>query len=67
MNKNKYFIRGYRETVKFATLCDSEPYPLKEAMNKANEYFGKIEIISKIILFEQKEAGEKRAIILMKK
>ena len=67
MEEKKFFIRGYRKKVDFATFYDPEPYSLKEAIDKADEYFKKIRRLGKIMLFEQEEADDKKAIISMKK
>jgi hypothetical protein len=67
MQEKKFFIRGYRKRVDFATFFDPEPYSLKEAIDKADQYFKKIRRLGKIMLFEQKEADDKKAVISMKK
>ena len=67
MKEQKFFIRGYRKRVDFATFYDPEPYSLKEAIYKADEYFKKIRRLGKIKLFEQEEADEKTAAVMMKK
>jgi hypothetical protein len=67
MEEKKFFIRGYRKRVDFATFFDPEPYSLKEAIDKADQYFKKIRRLGKIMLFEQKEADDKKAVISMKK
>jgi hypothetical protein len=67
MQEKKFFIRGYRRKVDFATFFDPEPYSLKEAIDKADQYFKKIRRLGKIMLFEQKEADDKKAVISMKK
>ncbi len=67
MEEKKFFIRGYRKKVDFATFYDPEPYSLKEAIDKADEYFKKIRRLGKIMLFEQEEANERKAVISMKK
>jgi hypothetical protein len=67
MEEKKFFIRGYRKKVNFATFFDPEPYSLKEAIDKADEYFKKIRRLGKIKLFEQEEAKEDTAVIMMKK
>ncbi len=67
MGEKKFFIRGYRKKVDFATFFDPEPYALKEAIDKADEYFKKIRRLGKIMLFEQEEPNEKKAVISMKK
>ncbi len=67
MEKKKFFIRGYRKKVDFATFYDPEPYSLKEAIGKADEYFGKIRRLGKIMLFEREEADNNKAVISMKK
>ena len=67
MEEKKFFIRGYRKKVDFATFYDPEPYPLKEAIDKVDEYFKKIRRLGKIMLFEQEEPNEKKAVISMKK
>ena len=63
----KFYIRGFREKAKFPTFYDPEPYSLQEAISKSNEYFKKIKRLGKIMLFEQEEAEEKEAVIMMKK
>jgi len=50
MEEKKFFIRGYRKKVDFATFYDPEPYSLKEAIDKADEYFKKIRRLGKIML-----------------
>ena len=67
--EKKYLIRGYRENADLPSLCDEETYSLEEAMNKSREYFKKIKALSKITLFEQEKANEKKAarITLMNK
>ena len=67
MEEKKFFIRGYRKKVDFATLFDPEPYSLKEAIDKADEYFKKIRRLGKIMLFEREEEDENKAVISMKK
>jgi hypothetical protein len=67
MEEKKFFIRGYRKKVDFATFYDPEPYSLKEAIDKADEYFKKIKRLGKIMLFEHEEANERKAVISMKK
>jgi hypothetical protein len=67
MEEKKFFIRGYRKKVDFATLFDPEPYSLKEAIDKADEYFKKIRRLGKIMLFEREEADNNKAVISMKK
>lgn len=67
MDEKKFFIRGYRKKVDFATFYDPEPYSLKEAIDKADKYFKKIRRLGKIKLFEQEEADEETAIVMMKK
>ena len=67
MEEKKFFIRGYRKKVDFATFYDPEPYSLKEAINKADEYFKKIRRLGKIMLFEQEEADDKKAVVSMKR
>ena len=67
MEEKKYFIRGYRKKVDFATYYDPEPYSLKEAIDKADEYFKKIRRLGKIMLFEQEEVENNKAVISMKK
>jgi len=67
MEDKKFFIRGYRKKVDFATFYDPEPYSLKEAIDKADEYFKKIRRIGKIMLFEREEADNNKAVISMKK
>ncbi len=67
MEEKKFFIRGYRKKVDFATFYDPEPYSLKEAIDKADEYFKKIRRLGKIMLFEQEEADNNKAVISMKK
>ena len=67
MEGKKFFIRGYREKVDFATFYDPEPYSLKDAIDKADEYFKKIRRLGKIMLFEQEEADNNKAVISMKK
>ncbi|NIM58082.1 MAG: hypothetical protein GTO16_03940 [Candidatus Aminicenantes bacterium] len=67
MREKKFFIRGYRNKVDFATLYDPEPYSLKEAIDKADEYFKKIRRLGKIMLFELEEEDENKAVISMKK
>ncbi len=67
MEEKKFFIRGYRKKVDFATFYDPEPYSLKEAIDKADSYFKKIRRLGKIKLFEQEEADEDTAVIMMKK
>jgi hypothetical protein len=67
MKEKRFFIRGYRKRVDFATFFDPEPYSLKEAIDKADQYFKKIRRLGKIMLFEQKEADDKKAVISMKK
>ena len=64
----KFFLRGYRENASYPTLYDSEPYPLTDAIDKAKEYFGKVAVLSKIVLFEQPDGrGSPGSIILTKK
>lgn len=67
MEEKKFFIRGYRKKVDFATFYDPEPYSLKEAIDKADEYFKKIRRLGKIMLFEHEETDDKKAVISMKK
>jgi hypothetical protein len=67
MEEKKFFIRGYRKKVDFATFFDPEPYSLKEAIDKADEYFRKIRRLGKIKLFEEEEAKEDTAVMMMKK
>jgi hypothetical protein len=67
MEEKKFFIRGYRKKVDYATLFDPEPYSLKEAIDKADEYFKKIRRLGKIMLFEREEEDENKAVISMKK
>ncbi len=67
MEEKKFFIRGYRKKVDFATFYDPEPYSLKEAIDKADEYFKKIRRLGKIMLFEQEEPNERKTVISMKK
>ena len=67
MDEKKFFIRGYRKKVDFATFYDPEPYSLKEAIDKADKYFKKIKRLGKIKLFEQEEADEETAVVMMKK
>ncbi len=67
MEKKKFFIRGYRKKVDFATFFDPEPYSLKEAIDKADEYFKKIRRLGKIMLFEDEKADGNIAVISMKK
>jgi len=67
MEEKKFFIRGYRKKVDFATFYDPEPYSLKEAIDKADEYFKKIRRLGKIMLFEKEEADDNKAVISMKK
>jgi hypothetical protein len=67
MEEKKFFIRGYRKKVDFATFFDPEPYSLKEAIDKADQYFRKIRRLGKIKLFEQEEADEETAVVMMKK
>ena len=67
MEERKFFIRGYRKKVDFATFYDPEPYSLKEAIDKADEYFKKIRRLGKIMLFEREEEDENKAVISMKK
>jgi hypothetical protein len=67
MEEKKFFIRGYRKKVDFATFFDPEPYSLKEAIDKADEYFKKIRRLGKIMLFEREEEDENKAVISMKK
>jgi hypothetical protein len=67
MEEKKFFIRGYRKKVDFATFYDPEPYSLKEAIGKAGEYFKKIRRLGKIMLFEREEADKNKAVISMKK
>ena len=67
MEEKKFFIRGYRNKVDFATFFDPEPYSLKEAIEKADEYFRKIKRLGKIKLFEEEEAKEDTAVVMMKK
>jgi hypothetical protein len=67
MEEKKFFIGGYRKKVDFAAFYDSEPYSLKEAINKADEYFKKIRRLGKIMLFEREEKDENKAVISMKK
>lgn len=59
--EKKYYIRGYKEEAEFPILYDFEAYPLGEAIAKAKEYFEKIGLLSKIILFAQNESDEKKA------
>jgi hypothetical protein len=66
MNK-KFFLRGYRENASYPTLCDSDPYPLREAIDKAKEYFGKIAVLNKIILIEQPDGHEDPGTIILTK
>ena len=64
----KFFLRGYRENATYPTLYDSEFYPLRDAIDKAKEYFEKLAVISKIALFEQPDGdGKPGRIILTKK
>jgi hypothetical protein len=63
----KFFLRGYRENASYPTLYDSEPYPLKDAIDKAKEYFGKLAVLSKIILFEEPEGNEDPGTITLTK
>ena len=67
MEEKKFFIRGYRKKVDFATFFDPEPYSLKEAIDKSDEYFKKIRRLGKIMLFEREEADNNKAVISMKK
>ncbi len=67
MEEKKFFIRGYRKKVDFATFFDPEPYSLKEAIDKADEYFKKIRRLGKIMLFEDEKADGNIAVISMKK
>jgi hypothetical protein len=67
MEEKKFFIRGYRKKVDFATFYDPEPYSLKEAISKADGYFRKIRCLGKIMLFEREEADNNKAVISMKK
>lgn len=67
MREKKFFIRGYRKKVDFATFYDPEPYSLKEAIDKADEYFKKIKRLGKIMLFEQEEEDDNKAVISMTK
>jgi hypothetical protein len=67
MEEKKFFIRGYRKKVDFATFYDPEPYSLKEAIDKVDEYFKKIRRLGKIMLFEQEEVDNNKAVISMKK
>jgi len=67
MEEKKFFIRGYRKKVDFATFYDPEPYSLKEAIDKADEYFKKIRRLGKIMLFEHEKADGNIAVISMKK
>ena len=67
MEEKKFFIRGYRKKVDFATFYDPEPYSLKEAIDKADEFFKKIRRLGKIMLFEHEETDDKKAVISMKK
>ncbi len=67
MEEKKFFIRGYRKKVDFATFFDPEPYSLKEAINKADAYFKKIRRLGKIMLFEHEKADGNIAVISMKK
>jgi hypothetical protein len=64
----KFFLRGYRENASYPTLYDSEPYPLRDAIDKAKEYFEKLAVLSKIILIEQPDGnGDPGTITLTKK
>ncbi len=67
MEEKKFFIRGYRKKVDFATFFDPEPYSLKEAINKADAYFKKIRSLGKIMLFEHEKSDGNKAVISMKK
>jgi hypothetical protein len=67
MEEKKFYIRGYRKKVDFATFYDPEPYSLKKAIDKADEYFRKTRRLGKIMLFEQEEADNNKAVISMKK
>jgi len=67
MEEKKFYIRGYRKKVDFATFFDPEPYSLKEAIDKADEYFKKIRRLGKIMLFEHEKADGNIAVISMKK
>ena len=67
MRERKFFIRGYRSKVDFPTFYDPEPYSLKEAIDKADEYFRKIRRLGKIMLFEQEEEDDTKAVISMQK
>jgi hypothetical protein len=67
MEEKKFFIRGYRKKVDFATFYDPEPYSLKEAIDKVDEYFRKIRRLGKIMLFEHEKADGNIAVISMKK
>jgi hypothetical protein len=67
MEEKKYFIRGYRKKVDFATFYDPEPYSLNEAIDKADEYFRKIRRLGKIMFFEHDKADGNKAVISMKK
>ncbi len=67
MEEKKFYIRGYRKKVDFATFFDPEPYSLKEAIDKADEYFKKIRRLGKIMLFEGEEPDNNKAVISMKK
>jgi len=66
MEEKKFFIRGYRKKVDFATFYDPEPYSLKEAIDKADEYFKKMRRLGKIMLFEHEKADGNIAVISMK-
>jgi hypothetical protein len=63
----KFFLRGYRENASYPTLYDSEPYPLRDAIDKAKEYFGKLSVLSKIVLFEQPDGHEDPGTIVLTK
>ena len=56
----KFFIKGFNQRADFPVLYDEEAYSLEEAKVKAKEYFEKMGLLVKVMIFELIEGKEER-------
>ena len=65
--EKKFFIKGFNQRADFPLLYDEEAYSLEEARVKAKEYFEKMGLLVKVMIFEHIDGDEERVARLLYK